>query len=277
MRAISRRTPSKPERIDRVRRVVDDEVDAGEVLEGADVAALAADDAALHVVGLELDDGDRRLGGVAGGQALHDDREDVAHAPLGVALGLLLDLAQAAGRVVAHLVLELLHQHRLGLRRRQARERARARARPSRAPRSSCASFSAEPALALGELGRRGRRAPPRGRAGAPRGAWPRRGAAAVVARRRRAAGAGALARPAAAVAAAGRFASSAAATTRPRATTAPAITISIAFPLPGAVPGGAARAQSPVFAGGRPSRVSAERRRQAGRRRAGRPVRWRL
>src|SRR3954447_14235703 len=34
----------------RVRRVVDDEVDAGEVLEGADVAALAADDAALHVV-----------------------------------------------------------------------------------------------------------------------------------------------------------------------------------------------------------------------------------
>ena len=35
----------------RVRRVVDDEVDAGEVLEGADVAALAADDAALHVVG----------------------------------------------------------------------------------------------------------------------------------------------------------------------------------------------------------------------------------
>ena len=36
---------------DRVRRVVDDEVDAGEVLQRADVAALAADDAALHVVG----------------------------------------------------------------------------------------------------------------------------------------------------------------------------------------------------------------------------------
>ena len=38
---------------DRLRRVVDDEVDAGEVLERADVAALAADDAALHVVGRE--------------------------------------------------------------------------------------------------------------------------------------------------------------------------------------------------------------------------------
>ena len=36
---------------DRVGRVVDDEVDAGEVLQRADVAALAADDAALHVVG----------------------------------------------------------------------------------------------------------------------------------------------------------------------------------------------------------------------------------
>ena len=42
-----------------VRRVVDDEVDAGEVLEGADVAALAADDAALHVVGGQLDDATR--------------------------------------------------------------------------------------------------------------------------------------------------------------------------------------------------------------------------
>ena len=43
----------------RVRRVVDDEVDAGEVLQRADVAALAADDAALHVVGGELDDARR--------------------------------------------------------------------------------------------------------------------------------------------------------------------------------------------------------------------------
>ena len=94
MRAISRRTPSKPREHDRARRVVDDEVDAGEVLQRADVAALAADDAALHVVGRQLDDGHRRLRRVAGGEALHRDGEDRAHAPLGVALGLLLDLAQ---------------------------------------------------------------------------------------------------------------------------------------------------------------------------------------
>ncbi len=99
-----------------VRGVVDDEVDAGEVLERADVAALAADDAALHVVGGELDDGDRRLGGVAGGEPLHDDGEDVADAAVGVALGLLLDLAHEPRRVVADLVLELLEQELLGLR-----------------------------------------------------------------------------------------------------------------------------------------------------------------
>ena len=50
---------------DGLRRVVDDEVDAGEVLERADVAALAADDPALHVVRGQLDDGHGRLGGVA--------------------------------------------------------------------------------------------------------------------------------------------------------------------------------------------------------------------
>ena len=98
MRAISRRTPSKPDSTTAFGRVVDDEVDAGEVLERADVAALAADDAALHVVGGQLDDGDRRLGRVAGGEALHRDGEDRAHAALGVALGLLLDLAQRSGR-----------------------------------------------------------------------------------------------------------------------------------------------------------------------------------
>ena len=85
------------------------------MLEGADVAAFAADDAALHVVGGQLDDADRRLGGVAGGEALHDDGEDVAHAPVGVALGLLLDLADEAGGIVTDLVLELLEQELLGL------------------------------------------------------------------------------------------------------------------------------------------------------------------
>ena len=105
---------------DRVGRVVDDEVDAGEVLEGADVAALTADDAALHVVGGQLDDGDRRLGRVARGHALHHDAQDVADAAVGVALGLLLDLAHLAGALVADLVLQLAQQDLLRLRGAQA-------------------------------------------------------------------------------------------------------------------------------------------------------------
>ncbi len=114
-RAISRRTPSKPGQHDRAGGVVDDEVDAGEVLERADVAALAADDPPLHVVGRQLHDRDGRLGRMAGGEALHAHREDVAHAPVGVALGLLLDLADQPRGVVAGLVLDLLEQHLLGL------------------------------------------------------------------------------------------------------------------------------------------------------------------
>ena len=50
---------------DDARRVVDDDVDAGGLLEGADVAALAADDPPLHVVGGDVDGADGGLGGVA--------------------------------------------------------------------------------------------------------------------------------------------------------------------------------------------------------------------
>jgi hypothetical protein len=45
---------------------------------------------------------------VARGQPLHHHGKDVAHAPIRIALGLLLDLAHEAGRVVADLLLELL-------------------------------------------------------------------------------------------------------------------------------------------------------------------------
>ena len=70
---------------DRLGRVVDDQVDAGRLLERADVAALAADDAALHLVARQVDDADRVLGGVVGGDALHRGQDDVA----GLVLGLL--------------------------------------------------------------------------------------------------------------------------------------------------------------------------------------------
>ena len=70
---------------DRLGRVVDDQVDAGGLLEGADVAALAADDPALHLVRRQVDDRHGVLGGVVRGHALHRGQDDVA----GLVLGLL--------------------------------------------------------------------------------------------------------------------------------------------------------------------------------------------
>src|SRR5205807_6972618 len=77
-------------------RVVHDHVHAGGLLEGADVAALAADDPALHVVRGNVHGADRGVGGVLGGVALDGGGQDFAG--LGLAGGaehflLLLDAA----------------------------------------------------------------------------------------------------------------------------------------------------------------------------------------
>ncbi len=95
--------------------VVDDEVDAREGLERAYVAALAADDAALQLIRLELHDGHRGLNGVAGRHPLHHGREDAAGAAVGVGAGLLLHLADHARALVPKLVLQLLQEDLLGL------------------------------------------------------------------------------------------------------------------------------------------------------------------
>ncbi len=91
---------------DRLWRVVDDQVDAGDGLEGADVAPLAADDPALHLVARQMQDGDDRLAGLLGRYPLDGQRHDLAGALVaflprraldvpdghrGLALGLALD------------------------------------------------------------------------------------------------------------------------------------------------------------------------------------------
>ena len=95
---------------DRVRSVVDDEVDAREVLERADVAAFPPDDPPLQVVRGELDDGDRRLGGVARGDALESVRHEGASTAPGIRAGLLLHLPDVSRQLVAHEVLRALEQ-----------------------------------------------------------------------------------------------------------------------------------------------------------------------
>ena len=100
---------------DGVRRVVDDEVDAGEVLERTDVAALPADDPALHVVGRELDDRDGRLGRVARRDALERVGDEVAGAALRLRPRFVLEHADAPREVVAGELLPTLEQMRLRL------------------------------------------------------------------------------------------------------------------------------------------------------------------
>ena len=96
-------------------RVVDDEVDTGEILQGADVAALAADDAALHVVGGQ---GHHRHGGVghmAGRRPLDADGQDVLGPAVAFVPGLFLDGPHHLGHVVPDFVLGPLEYELGGL------------------------------------------------------------------------------------------------------------------------------------------------------------------
>ena len=183
---------------------------------------------------------DGRLGGVAGGEPLHHDGEDVADAPVGVALGLLLDLARTtfarSWRVWSSSSLSSCWracEADMPATRSSSRTAARA---PPRARRSS------RPAGARGRrAARAGSRPPPRARARAPPGAagphaarrscrrrsWWRRPASPVAAARRRLAAGGAATARRRRSPARGAC-SSAAAATRPTASTTAPIRISM-------------------------------------------------
>ena len=98
-----------------LRRVVDDQIDAGGGFEGADVAALAADDAALHVVVGQRHHGDGGLRHVVGGALLNRQGDDVAGLFVGLLPGLGLHLAHHHGGVVVGVLLNAIHQDLLGL------------------------------------------------------------------------------------------------------------------------------------------------------------------
>jgi hypothetical protein len=92
------------------RRIVDDEVDAGGLLQGPDVPALAADDAALHLLVRQGDDGDRRLRGMVGGDALHHRRENAPGPVLALLVRVTLDVADPVLRLGLRLVNDLPDQ-----------------------------------------------------------------------------------------------------------------------------------------------------------------------
>ena len=72
---------------DRARRVVHQQVDAGRVLEGADVPPLAADDPPLHFVAGEGEEGDRPFAGHRAAQRGHRGDHGLARDVLGRAAG----------------------------------------------------------------------------------------------------------------------------------------------------------------------------------------------
>ena len=105
---------------DGLRGVVDDEVNAGDGFKGADVAALAADDAALHFIVGQRNDGDGGLGGMVCRAALDGGGDDLAGRLIGLLLHLRFDLLDLHRSFVAHVVFDVLEDIGLGFVLRQA-------------------------------------------------------------------------------------------------------------------------------------------------------------
>ena len=95
--------------------VVDDQVGPGQCLQGADVAALAADDASLHLVIGQGNHTDGDLGHMVGGAALDGGGHDLPGPAVSLVLGPGLDLLDLQGSLVGHLGLHLGDQVILGL------------------------------------------------------------------------------------------------------------------------------------------------------------------
>ena len=105
----------EPRQHDRFRRVVDDHVDPGGLLERSNVPALAADDAPLHLVRGELNHGNRGHRGLLRGHALNGQSDDLLGFPLAGALGLVLNFPDGVGGHGPGLVLEVFDELRAGL------------------------------------------------------------------------------------------------------------------------------------------------------------------
>ena len=96
-------------------RVVDHEINAGNLLERADVTTLAADDAALEVIGGNVHGGNGDLGGVVGGAALNRQGEDLLSGLVALCANLLLGLADDRGSLVGNLATNLIEQLLVGV------------------------------------------------------------------------------------------------------------------------------------------------------------------
>ena len=100
---------------DGFRRIIDDEVAAGGGLEGADVAAFTADDAALHLVAGQRHHADGGFAGGIGGAAGDGLADQLTGDVVALVLHVGLVGADLHGLFVGQLVVHLLQQHGAGI------------------------------------------------------------------------------------------------------------------------------------------------------------------
>ena len=88
----------------RLGSIVHDQVDTGGLLEGANIAPLAADNPSLHVIAGQRNDGDGALGGVIDRATLDRSDDDL----VGLAVGLLARLGHGLTHELIGVLLDLL-------------------------------------------------------------------------------------------------------------------------------------------------------------------------
>ena len=96
-------------------RVVNHEVDAGNLLEGPDVATLATDDTALEVIRGNVHGGNGDLGCVVGSAALNRQGQNLLGGLVALGANLLLGLANDRGGLVGDLAANLIEELLVGV------------------------------------------------------------------------------------------------------------------------------------------------------------------
>ena len=100
---------------DRFRRIVDDEVDAGQRFNSPDIAPFASDDAAFHFIVRQRHDRYRRFGDVVGSTALDSHGNDFPGLAFGFFLGLFFQALDHLCRFVLHFGLDVVQEQFLGI------------------------------------------------------------------------------------------------------------------------------------------------------------------
>ena len=100
---------------DRFRRIVDDEIDAGQRFNSPDIASFTADDAAFHFIVQQGNDRYCRFGDVVSSTALDGHGNDFPGLAFGFFLGLVFQVLDHLRRFVLHFGLDVVQEQFLGI------------------------------------------------------------------------------------------------------------------------------------------------------------------